>query len=131
MKNSSSILSHVFVKPFVAGISSAIADHFILKNTDMQSNLMFGGAVGGGIFISSSAGQLLSPLFPTHTPIGALGKNLEARIIEVSFGSASAYALNYFVLKNEYNTRNLLYKVGIIAASDVLGECVCEFLQLV
>ena len=44
-----SYLTHAVVKPAVAGITAGLADHFIMKNTDIKSNAYFAGAVGGGI----------------------------------------------------------------------------------
>ena len=92
---------------------------------------MFGGAVAGGVFVAANFGELLHPYFPTASPVGVAGKVLEARIVEVLFGSAGAYALNHFLIKGELNHKNMLYKLGIIAAADVVGESVSELLLLV
>ena len=92
---------------------------------------MFGAAVTGGVFLASSVGAIVTPMMHTSTPIGALGKNLEMRVIEITCGSASAYALNNFILKNEYDTKNLLYKLAIVAGSDFVGEALCEFFVLI
>lgn len=121
-------LSHAVAKPVVAGIVAGLADHFVMKNADVKSCAMFGGAVGAGIFAVSWVEPLVSPLFPTHTPMGAIGKALEGRIVEIALGSASAYALNHFVLKNEINTNNLLMKLGIVIGADLVGETVSEIL---
>lgn len=126
-----SILSHVVAKPLFAGITAAAAEHLLMKNNDIKSCVMFGGAVGAGVFGASSVGAIVGPMLHTSTPMGALGKNLEMRVIEIACGSASAYALNHFVLKNEYNTNNLLYKLAIVAGADFVGEAVCEMLLLV
>ena len=127
----SSYLSHAVVKPLVAGITAGALDHFLMKNTDLKSCAMLGGAVGAGIFSVSWVEPIVSPLFPTATPIGNIGKDLEGRMIEVILGSASAYAINRLVLKNEYSSRDLMYKVGIVAVADIVGETACEFFLIV
>ena len=125
-----SYLSHAVVKPTVAGITAGIIDHFVMKNLNIRSCAMFGSAVGAGIFAVSWVEPIISPLFPTSTPMGHIGKALEGRIVEIACGSVSAYALNHFVLKNEYTTNDLLYKVAIVGCADIVGETVCELLLI-
>lgn len=126
-----SYLSHAIVKPVVAGAVAGAIDHFVMKNPDVNSCAMFAGAVAGGVFAVSWVEPLVSPLFPTHTPIGNIGKALEGRIVEIACGSASAYAVNHLVLKNEYTTNDLLYKLAIIVAGDIAGETICELCLIV
>lgn len=125
-----SFLSHAIVKPVVAGISAGAMDHLVMKNPDLKRCALFGGAVGLGIMLVSPVEMIVSPYFPTNTPMGHIGKALEGRIVEVACGSASAYALNRFVLKNEYTSQDLLYKVGIVALSDIISETVCELMLI-
>ena len=126
-----SILSHTIVKPIAAGAIASALEYSIMKNTNLTSVGYFGLAVAGGVAVASAVGQVVSPLIPTHTPIGNLGKNLEARIVEITFGSAAAYAMNAYVLKNKYNTNNLLYKLAIVSAADIGAEFVCELVCMV
>jgi hypothetical protein len=124
-------LSHAVAKPVVAGVTAAVADHFFMKNTNINSNVYFGAAVGAGIFSVSWVEPIVGPLFPTHTPIGAMSKGLEGRVVEIALGSASAYAMNKFILKNEYTNQDMVYKLGIVVFADLIGETVCEFLCIV
>lgn len=124
-------LSHAVAKPLVAGITAGIADHYVMKKTDLTSNLYFGAAVGGGIFAVSWVEPLVSPYFPTKTPVGAIGKALEGRIVEIALGSGAAFAMNRYVLKNDYTQKDLLMRLGIIAVADIIGETVCELLIIV
>ena len=62
--------------------------------------------------------------------MGNIGKALEGRIVEIAYGSAAAYALNRFVLKNEINRSDMMKKLGIICAADIVGETVCAFLLI-
>ena len=126
-----SYLSQTIAKPLVAGLVAGAADHFFMKNEDIKSNMYFAAAVGGGIAAVSWVEPLVSPCFPTHTPMGHIGKALEGRIIEIACGSAAAYAMNRYVLKNEYTTNDLMYKLAIVAGADLVGETVCEFLCII
>lgn len=123
-------LSHAVAKPLVAGLVAAAADHLVMKNPDIKGCALFGAAVGGGIFAVSWVEPIVSPFFPTKTPMGNIGKALEGRIVEILCGSAGAYALNRFVLKNEFNSNNMTKKVGIVIAADLAGETVCELLLI-
>ena len=125
-----SILSHAVAKPVVAGLTAGLLDRFLMNNTNTKSNLMFAGAVGAGIFSVSWVEPVMTKMFPTKTPIGHIGKALEGRVIEIACGSAAAYGLNYFVLKNEYSNRDMLYKLGLVVAGDLAGEMVSELLML-
>lgn len=126
-----SYLSHAVAKPLFAGLSAGLIDHYYMGTTDMKQNLYFGGAVGAGIFAVSFVEPIVSPLFPTKTPMGNIGKALEGRIVEILLGSAAGYAMNKYVLKNDYNHANLLTRLGIVVVADIIGETVCEFLIIV
>jgi hypothetical protein len=125
-----SFISHAIAKPVVAGAAAAAAEYFIMKNQNVKKCAMFGGAVGLGIAAVSPVEMIISPYFPTNTPMGHIGKALEGRIVEVACGSAAAYALNRFVLKNEMTNNDLLYKLAIICVADIIGETVCEIMMI-
>ena len=126
----SGIFDHTFVKPIVAEAVAGLADRFIMKNQNTPSNAMFAGALSDGIFVSGMVGETLAPFFPTSTPIGAFSKALEGRIIEITLGAGSAYAINRFVLRNEISQQDMIYKLAIVVGADVVGEMVGEFVEL-
>jgi len=125
-----SYLTHALVKPAVAGVVAAGADHFVLKNTNLKSNAIFGATVAGGIASVSWVEPLVSPYFPTHTPLGEIGKSLEGRIVEITMGTAAAYAYNHFVARNNWTPNDWLMRVCVIAGADVVGETVCVAINL-
>ena len=49
-------------------------------------------------------------------------KTVDAQIIETLSGSSIAYCVNRFVLKNDYNNKDLLNKLGIIVFADIDAE---------
>ena len=56
-------------------------------------------------------------------------KTLETRMLEVSLGSASTYAINKFALKNDLKPNELIQKVGIIVAADLVGEYIDDYMN--
>lgn len=126
-----SYLTHAVAKPLFAGVAASLLDHFVMKNSDIKSNAMFGASVGAGIFSVSWVEPIISPMMPTNTPMGKVNKFAEGRLVEIALGSASAYALNAYVLKNEYTSKEMMYKVGIVAVADIIGESLSEFLLIV
>lgn len=120
------IFSASFVKPMVAAATILLIDKFYFKNNNMKSNIYFAGSVGVGIFASSSVGEMSRNLFPTSTAIGSLGKNLESRVVEIVCGSGSAYAVNRFLLKNEYKMSDMIPRIISIAVADMVAETVTE-----
>ena len=114
--------SATILKPVICASTVFLADRFILKNLNTKSNIAFASSVGGGVMIASSIGEATKNMFYTNTIVGSLGKNLEARIIETLSGASIAYCANRFVLKNDYNNKDLLNKLGIIVFSDFVAE---------
>ena len=116
------------VKPLIGAGSIFLIDRFLLNNTNVKSNILFASSVGVGFFFSSSLGALVKNKFPTSTPLGALNKNMECRIVEIVSGSGSAYVINNFILKNDYSCDQMLYKLGLIVVSDLIAETVSEII---
>ena len=127
-----SYLSHAVAKPLIAGVVAGLGDHFIMGNPHYQLNAQFAGAVGGAILLASNVEQIVSPYFPTSTPMGHIGKALEGRIVEIACGSAGAAAFQKFVLKKmDYDMATWGKRIAVIAAADIAGETICEILMLV
>ena len=107
-----------FTKSIIAGATGVIIDKYYFEEREMNRSLYFGASVAAGVFI----GTIASPMAPDFN-LGSMGlKQIEERITEITFGSASAYILNKFVLKNDYSRDQLLYKLGAIALCDVVEE---------
>ena len=128
----SRIIGRSAAKSIITGGFAAAGDHFIMQNGHIQLNAYFGGAVAAGVFSASTVGGVISPYFPTSTPIGSMSKNLEARIVEVGMGTAGALALQKFVLNSiDYDWKIWATRVLIIGASDVFAETICDMLEVV
>ncbi len=117
-----------FIKPLIAGVVAAAGEKFVMRGNDMNA-IYFGGAVAAGIAVSGTLGAIIEPYMPTSTSIAsAIGKSLEARIIEVASGTASAAAINKFILNNDWRSdyNALFMRIGIIAAADIVAESVVD-----
>ena len=122
------VFSASIVKPAVAAATILLIDKFYFKINNLTSNLYFAGSVGVGVFASSSVGEMTRHLFPTSTAIGSLGKNLESRIVEVVCGSGSVYAVNRFILHNEFKVSDMIPRILAIGVADVVAESITEMI---
>ncbi len=119
------------MKPMVAGAVAVLLDRNVIGESDMTRNAYFGAAVAVGIYAS----QFVTPLADMLPGLPSLNdgiyeaKTLTKRIVEVSSGSASAYFLNKYVLMNDTHPNELMYRIGIVAASDFIGEYVSDYMS--
>ena len=56
-------------------------------------------------------------------------RTLEGRILEISLGTGSTYALNKYLFKNDLNPKDLLTKCAVIAGADFISEYVDDYLS--
>ena len=122
------VFSASFVKPLVAATTILLIYKFYFKINNITSNLYFAGSVAAGMFVSSSVGEMSRNLFPTSTAIGSLGKNLESRVVEVVCGSGSVYAMNRFILKNEFKLSDMIPRIISIGVADIIAETCTEMI---
>jgi hypothetical protein len=118
---------NTLLKPIVMGATVVALDKFVMKNQNMNESLYFGlaGAVG------AYGGAMVAKAMPLPLPSGDYfdGKTLETRIAEIGVGAGVGYALNKYALKNDFNQKNMLNKLGILAVSDFIAEYAVDYLQ--
>ena len=118
---------NTLLKPIVMGATVVALDKFVMKNQNMNESLYFGlaGAVG------AYGGAMVAKAMPLPLPSGEYfdGKTLEMRIAEIGVGAGVGYALNKYALKNDFNQKNMLNKLGILAVSDFIAEYAVDYLQ--
>jgi hypothetical protein len=56
------------------------------------------------------------------------GKGLMQRVAEVGFGTGIGFAVNKFVFKNTGYRENMINKLGVLAAADIGGEYITDYL---
>ena len=115
------------LKPLAMGAVVVALDKFVMKNQNMNESLYFGlaGAVG------AYGGAMVAKAMPLPLPSGEYfdGKTLEMRIAEIGVGAGVGYALNKYALKNDFNQKNMINKLGILAVSDFISEYAVDYLQ--
>jgi hypothetical protein len=115
------------LKPLAMGAVVVALDKFVMKNQNMNESLYFGlaGAVG------AYGGAMVAKAMPLPLPSGDYfdGKTLEMRIAEIGIGAGVGYALNRYALKNDFNQKNMLNKLGILAAADFISEYAVDYMQ--
>jgi hypothetical protein len=86
---------------------------------------------GSAVAIGTYAGNVVGSVLPAMIPSGGFvdGKTLEVRLAEVGVGAGSAYALNRFVLRNDYQYSQMLNKLALIAGADFVAEYVTDYLE--
>ena len=110
--------SSILLKPIItAGIVVAL-DQYVMKTRNINESFYFG------------AGGMVAKAMPIDIGSGSYfdSKTVEMRVAEVAIGAGSGYAINRFVLKNEYNKNDLLMKLGIIAGADFVAEYLTDYL---
>jgi len=116
-----------YVKPVVGAITAVVLDKMVLMNTNMTSSLYFGGAVGVGLLAVSMFDTKVPAFLPDIPAIGATGETLSKRVLEITAGAGSAYAINRLVLKNDNNPQMMMKKLGVVVVSDFVGEYASDY----
>ena len=118
-----------YQKPLIGGIFAAAADKFVLQQPDMQKSLIFGATVAAALAAANVVEGSVPSFLPDLTSLGASGKTMSERVVEIAAGSAGAYAVNRFVLKNDTNPRDMMKKIGVVIAADLAGTYGQEYLN--
>jgi hypothetical protein len=118
---------NTLLKPLITGATVVAIDKFVMKNDNMNESLYFGAAAAAGIY----GGSMVAKAMPLTLPSGDYfdGKTVELRVAEVTVGAGIAYALNKYVLKNDYSQDQMLNKLAVIAVADFIREYAVDYLQ--
>lgn len=117
----------LLVKSAIAGVLAGVADKYILKRDDLTLNVKFGASVAAGVY----AGDVISAGLPTIINFESetmSGKTVQARAVEITSGSLGAYALNKYILKNDFSTSEFKVQVATIAGVCFVAEYLNDYL---
>jgi len=112
----------------VGGVAVAI-DKLYFGELNIYSSLMFGSAVGAGVYVSEYIAPVIVTDFPSLNSKMINGKILGTRIAEVGAGAGTAYVVNKYLLKNDGYSNEIVQKLGAIMVSDVVGTFVAEYIS--
>ena len=130
MPGTVNVINQVFLKPAITGALCVAADKFILQERYLDRSLYFGGCAALGVCMGGSMGLLIEPYLPTETFFdSATAKTVEARIIEVGFGSSAYFLVSKFVLNSPFDQNDLLKKLGILIAADIAAETLARIVD--
>jgi hypothetical protein len=120
-------MSNSYLKPLITGAVAVAGDKMLFNEPDLTKSLYFGAAVAGGTYIGAMVGDMIPVVVPSTGFFD--GKTLEVRLAEVGVGAGSAYALNRYVLKNDYQYSQMLNKIALIAGADFVAEYITDYLE--
>ena len=103
-----------------------LIDKYYLGIDDIQSSLMFSGAVGASMFI----GNYLSSISPEMYDLGMISENksVDFRLMEVTYSSLANFIINNKILKNGFY-QNPGVATAQLLVYDVLGEYLKDYVQ--
>ena len=123
MSSSNPLNNPMLLKGASAFALSLAVDKFVFGNENLSQSAMFAGAVTVGIVGGQMVAEkaITTGLIPDSAGLYE-GKLLSQRLLELTIGVGAGYAVNAFVLKNDYNNNDWLKKIGAIIVIDVLSE---------
>ena len=118
--------STILMKPLITAAVVVAIDQYVMKTRSMNDSLYFGAAAAVGVY----AGGMVSKAMPIDIGSGAYfdSKTVEARAAEIAIGAGGGYAINRFVLKNDFNQNDLIMKLGVIVAADFIAEYASDYI---
>jgi hypothetical protein len=124
--------NNMFTNPVAVKAGSAFAiafaiDNLYFQNKDLQQNAMFAGAASAGIVVGSMIGDKVPAFLPDSAGLYQ-GKLVTQRILELSTGIASGYAINKFVLGNDYDSSMWMQKIATIGIVDFGAEYLTDYI---
>ena len=123
-------MSFNYTKPAIGAAFAIAADKFVLQQPDMQKSLIFGLTVGGALMLANVAEGSIPSFLPDISSLGSSsGKTMSDRVVEIAAGSLGAYAVNRYVLKNDTNPRDMMKKIGVVVAADLVGTYGDQYLN--
>lgn len=122
--------SDLFIKPLAVAVCAAAGDKFILGEQNMQRNMYFGASAGLGVAVAMTVAPMieLEKLLPSNTA-GMSARTLELRLLEIGGAVGVGFALNRFVLNNDPYAFIQPNKLFVLAASEVAGELITDFIS--
>ena len=125
--SSSTSNSDFIIKPLATGAVAVAINQFILKENDMNRSLYLGLAAAGGVAAGGFVGSMIPPMNFGQQAYFGNGKGVSQRIAEIGLGTAGAFVLNTYVLKNTSFRDNYMNQIGTIIVSDLIAEYLSDY----
>ena len=119
-------------KALVCGVVGMSIDKFIYKSPYIKNTIILGACISGSNYIASTIQE--SGMIPTISIAETYNseniniKTIEQRLIELSLGIGSAYAVNTIVLKNMRPNLPIQDILFIFGGSSVISEYLTDYM---
>ena len=119
-------------KALLCSIIGMSIDKFIYKSPILKNTVILGACIGGSNYVASSLQE--SGMIPTISIAETYNteniniKTIEQRLIEMSLGIGSAYAINSIVLKNMRPNLPIQDILFIFGGSSVISEYLTDYM---
>ena len=118
--------THASVKLAAAFGLAYGADQLVFKRVNQMESATFATSVSLGVVAGDLVGGMFSKIVPDAYNGYVPTKTLVHRGAEVGTGVASAYVLNKYIFKNDFDMAELKYKLIIIAGVSGLSEVAAD-----
>lgn len=118
------------MKPFAMGVVAGVLDMYYMGETDMVKTIYFGAAVATGSYLAELAAPLakdVAGFIPSANKSIYDSKTLAERIMEIGGASVSIYILNRYIIRNDTYKGEVMKRLTVIAASDVIATYGLEY----
>ena len=119
-------------KALLCGVIGMSIDKFIYKSPYIKNTMILGACMSGSNYVASSLQE--SGMIPTISIAETYNteniniKTIEQRLIEMSLGIGSAYAINSIVLKNMRPNLPIQDILFIFGGSSVISEYLTDYM---
>jgi hypothetical protein len=121
--------SDYMIKPLAtAGLVVAL-DQMVLNENNINNSIIFGVSAAAGVYAGMMIGYAIPDMSSSLPVFLGNGKGLIQRVAEVGFGAGAGYGINKFVFKNNRYKDNMTNRLGVLAAADIGGEYITDFIQ--
>ena len=118
---------HVGIKITAAVAIATALDKYALGHVNLNESLIFGASVGAGVGLGDLVGGSFSLVLPDASNAYLSSKSIIHRSVEVASGVGSAYLINKYFMKNDYDPSEMYKKLGVIALTSIASEAVADF----
>lgn len=117
------------IKSIVATAVAFSIDKIIFQQTDTKRSLVLAGSVGLGVYATS----FVSPFLPNLTNMIAStsmynANVIESRVLEIALGTGISYGMHTFMIKGEGGQVNIMNKLALISATDLISEYITDYI---
>lgn len=119
------------IKPLCVFASAVALDRFAMGEEDLTRSAIFAGCTAVGVYASEIIAPHITPSIPQLNLNSSMynEKTVGERVIELSFSASTVFGVNKYLLRNDIYKGEMLMRMGVIVASDVMGTYLAEYID--